>query len=283
MQIEKLTIEVSRKAQELEKEVTETQAAQIELDKTADEFKRLHAERHQLYLQWQETVENSEKRNELISETGEHYANSKLLLGRRNEELQEAQQELNREKENNKELESQISSEERLVAKIREENKAKEKSKEQLEGDVAISKNQLSAFATELANKRSAVANMNKELEVKMGRLEAAKRKFQVAKDVLSKNQAAKDNLEAANKLSEEGYKESETMMTEVEKEIRTQKGILYDESQKLFKYREEQAHLIGLISGTLSASRNLVANIKNLEQVKQRQDELLYNADFHI
>ena len=283
LQIEKLTIEVSRKAQELEKEVTETQAAQIELDKTADEFKRLHAERHQLYLQWQETVENSEKRNELISETGEHYANSKLLLGRRNEELQEAQQELNREKENNKELESQISSEERLVAKIREENKSKEKAKEQLEGDVAISKNQLSAFATELANKRSAVANMNKELEVKMGRLEAAKRKFQVAKDVLSKNQAAKDNLEAANKLSEEGYKESETMMTEVEKEIRTQKGILYDESQKLFKYREEQAHLIGLISGTLSASRNLVANIKNLEQVKQRQDELLYNADFHI
>ena len=34
------------KAQELEKEVTETQAAQIELDKTAEEFKRLHAERH---------------------------------------------------------------------------------------------------------------------------------------------------------------------------------------------------------------------------------------------
>ena len=35
LQIEKLTIEVSRKQSELEKEITETQAAQIELDKTA--------------------------------------------------------------------------------------------------------------------------------------------------------------------------------------------------------------------------------------------------------
>ena len=46
LQIEKLTIEVAKKANELEKEVTETQAAQIELDKTAEEFKRLHSERH---------------------------------------------------------------------------------------------------------------------------------------------------------------------------------------------------------------------------------------------
>lgn len=50
LQIEKLTIEVARKARELEQEVTETQAAQIELDKTAEEFKRMHAERHQIFL-----------------------------------------------------------------------------------------------------------------------------------------------------------------------------------------------------------------------------------------
>jgi len=71
LNIEKLTIEVARKAKELEQEVTETQAAQIELDKTAEEFKRLHAERHQLYLQWQDTVENSRKRDELINQTGD--------------------------------------------------------------------------------------------------------------------------------------------------------------------------------------------------------------------
>ena len=33
---------------ELEREVTETQAAQIQLDKTAEDFKALHAERQDL-------------------------------------------------------------------------------------------------------------------------------------------------------------------------------------------------------------------------------------------
>lgn len=72
-------------------------------------------------------------------------------------------------------------------------------------------------------------------------------------------------------------------MMTEVEKEIRQQKDILFKESQKLFKLRAEQANLIGDISGTLSASRNLQANINKLKVEQDRQQELLYNADFQI
>ena len=47
-----------------------------------------------------------------------------------------------------------------------------------LDGEVAILKNQLSAFATELANKRVAVANLHRELENKMQRLDAVKKKF---------------------------------------------------------------------------------------------------------
>ena len=50
------------------------------------------------------------------------------------------------------------------------------------EGQVAILANQLSAFATELQNKRGAVADINKILEEKMERLEAAKKKYQATK-----------------------------------------------------------------------------------------------------
>jgi hypothetical protein len=38
--LEKLTIEKNKKEVELEKEVTQTQALQIEIDKTAAEFKK---------------------------------------------------------------------------------------------------------------------------------------------------------------------------------------------------------------------------------------------------
>ena len=53
-------------------------------------------------------------------------------------------------------------------------------------------------------------------------------------------------------------FKESESMTTESEKEIRNKKDILFKESQTLFRLRAEQANRIGDISGTLSASRNL-------------------------
>jgi len=110
------------------------------------------------------------------------------------------------------------------------------------------------------------VSSMNQVLEEKMQRLEAAKKKYQATKERLSKEQDAKDHLEAGNKASESDYKESQNMLTEVDKEIRLQKETLFKESQKLFKLRAEQANLIGDISGTLSASRNLQANIIKLK-----------------
>jgi coiled-coil domain-containing protein 39 len=283
LNIEKLTIEVARKSKELEQEVTETQAAQIELDKTAEEFKRMHAERHQLYLQWQDTVENSRKRDELINQTGEQYGSSKDFLDKKRSDLEDHKKKLEREKENNKELESNIAGEERQLTKIRESLAKFEEERNNLEGEVAILRNQLSAFATELSNKRINVANMNQVLGEKMQRLDAAKKKYQATKERLTSEKNAQDYLERANKVSENDYKESSNMLEEVDKEIRLQKETLFKESQKLFKLRAEQANLIGDISGTLSASRNLQANIIKLKQEQQRQQELLYNAEFQI
>jgi chromosome segregation ATPase len=269
LQIEKLTIEVARKASELEKEVTETQAAQIELDKTAEEFKRLHSERHQLYLQWQETVENSRKRDELINETGEDYARAKDFLDRKRSDLDDHKDKLSREKDNNTELEGGISSQERILTKLREQMTHSDQERKNLDGEVAILKNQLSAFATELSNKRIDVANINKILEEKMQRLDAAKKKYNATKARLAREKQSQDDLEKGNKMSVEEYKESENMMTEVEKEIRELKETQFKDSQKLFKLRAEQANLIGDISGTLSASRNLQASINKLKQEK--------------
>ncbi len=168
LQIEKLTIEVGRKAKELEQEVTETQAAQIELDKTAEEFKRLHQERHQLYLQWQETVENSRRRDALISEEGQAFGVHKDFLDNKKGELEAHKARLEREKENNAGTEHAIQQQDRQLGKVREQLGRADEEKKSLEGEVVILRNQLSAFATELNNKRANVANINKILEEKM-------------------------------------------------------------------------------------------------------------------
>lgn len=55
-QLEKLSTEALRKRHELASEVTETQAAQIELNKTAEDFRLLHSERQELVQQWDTAV-----------------------------------------------------------------------------------------------------------------------------------------------------------------------------------------------------------------------------------
>lgn len=151
LQIEKLTIEVARKCKELENEVTETQAAQIELDKTAEEFRRLHQERHELYLQWQETVQNIQRRDSFIYETGEQYSNLKQFYDQRKGELESQKTKLEREKENNKQINTQIFNEANLLGKDRDRKAKSEKEKEDLMSEVATKKNQLSSDAQKLA------------------------------------------------------------------------------------------------------------------------------------
>ena len=70
--------------------------------------------------------------------------------------------------------------------------------------------------------------------------MDAAKKKYLGTKERLGKEKTAQDNLESANKSAEGEFKESENMLTEVEKEIRLQKETLFKESQKLFKLRAE-------------------------------------------
>ena len=197
--------------------------------------------------------------------------------------MQDHQNKLQREQDNNQELEGGIGSQERILTKLRESLARSDNERKNLEGEVAILRNQLSAFATELSNKRIDVSNINRILEEKMQRLDAAKKKYHATKDRLEKEKDVQDNLEKGNKMSVSEFKESENMMTEVEKEIRELKETLFKDSQKLFKLRAEQANLIGDISGTLSASRNLQASINKLKQEKQRQQELLYNSEYQI
>ena len=104
-----------------------------------------------------------------------------------------------------------------------------------------------------------------------MQRLDAAKKKFAANKERLTKEETAQEQVKQVNQMAEQGFKEAEKMKEEVEKESRLEKAELFKQSQILFKLRAEQANFIGDISGTLSASRNLQANITKLEHEKTR------------
>jgi coiled-coil domain-containing protein 39 len=207
----------------------------------------------------------------------------KQFYDKKKGELEAEKSRLEREKENNKETSAQIFQESLQLGKDREKRAKCEKEKEDLMSEVATKRNQLSSDAQKLANQRINVSSINMALEEKMQRLDANKKKYNATKERLGKEKGAQENLESANKLCEGEFKQSENLLTEVQKEIQAQKDNLFKYSQELFKLRAEQANHIGAISSTLSASRNLQAAINKLQVEAQRQQELTYNADYDI
>merc|ERR1712039_648359 len=61
--IEKLTVEIAARRKELADQVTETQARQIEMDKTAELFRELHDQRRKLISQWEDSVKSMRTRD----------------------------------------------------------------------------------------------------------------------------------------------------------------------------------------------------------------------------
>lgn len=181
----------------------------------------------------------------------------------------------------NKRIEVDIQSSERIIATERERNKQIALAIENLEADVEILKNQLSAFASDLNQKRNRYNILSQELIRKKERLNAAQNKYKNREKKLESEARLVDDFDQQTVNAEEGLKEREKEMIETEKKIRQRKDTLFKFTQELFKLREHEANLYSEIQGNMAACRNLQAHINKLNQEFQRQQELLYNAEY--
>ena len=62
--MERLHDQLSKKKRQLDNEMIESVTAQIELDKTAESFRRAHQEREELIDQWEQTINQMRKRDQ---------------------------------------------------------------------------------------------------------------------------------------------------------------------------------------------------------------------------
>jgi len=283
LEIEKLTTMLTRKQNGLDQEITETQAAQIELDKTAEEFKKHHEERHKLYQQWEEALQTISRREETINQEADRYAQIKMEIENSKRQLEEKKNFLDSLKGENKRTELDIQGAERVNFQKKEANKQRVESINNLTAEVEILKNQLSAFASDLQQKRNRYAALNDELLRKKQRLNNAEKKFSTQKVKMSSADELVKELLGQSKTAEDVLKEAEKSKADLEREIRIKEDVLFKSTQSLFKLREEEANLYGEIQGNMAACRNLQAHINKLSQEFQRQQELLYNAEYQI
>ena len=283
LQIERLTQDVNNRMHELEKEVTETQAAQIEMDKTTIELKNLQGERQDLLDQLISTQDNIKSLSDDLRELCDVYYRNKVELGKDKDELDKGIKTYEDNLKKNKKTEEDIKQHEGTLSKTRENYLEKQHLFNELSNDIEIKKNELSALARELTGKTNASNYQKNELEKKKKNLDEAKTEYNNKKAEIERNTkkylSAKEKEEAILAQNNELTKRLKSSKEELEKTVNQ----LFEESKKLFELREKEANMIGDINNVISAKKNLKANILKLDNDINKQGELLYNVDFQI
>lgn len=281
--LEKLTTAVTNSKAELEREITETQAKQIELDKTAEEFREIHRQRQDLVIQWQEAIETMQRRDEEIAAASERFADNKERIRTKQEALAHSAHLLKQMEQENKDFEVKIVARQRTVAKQREEFMASQAKLSEFKDEVEVLRNELQKSASEVMASRTRNANAVVQLEAKQQALEVARRRYHACNTKLTKASKESDRVEAVAVRREEELKQEESRLVASERELASIREVMFKHSQELFKLRQEESNTIAEITGAQAASKNLTAKIHKLDQESLRQSELIYSSEFAI
>lgn len=127
--IKELTLESDKwikltedKKTELERAITETHSQQIELDKTAEDYKELHRQRQHLVQQWEDTIQSVNRKDELIQTAGEALNAGKVDIQMKQEDLYDTTKRLEDIVQDNKKVETQTEKAVRVLISLRDEN-----------------------------------------------------------------------------------------------------------------------------------------------------------------
>lgn len=281
--LERLTGALEGKKAELEREVTETKAKQVEVDKVAEDFRSLHAERQALVTQWQDALAAIERRDGDIAKAAEAFAAVKESVTARRSRIKDAEALLARLLGENKELESSIETRTRAVGQQRDEMAALTERVSSFREEVELLKSSVSAAASELTAKRSASKALEADRITKEAAVTVAKAAVEDMKAQLTAATAAVASTESSLAEREEYLRKEQTRVDTAERRLGILKEQLFKANEAVSKLRVEESTLRAEIAGSQRTSRNLGDRIKELDAQSLAQQEHVYAAEFQI
>lgn len=283
LQIEKLTKMDLDKRVEVDNERTETVARQIELDRTAEEFRSLHTERQHLYKQWKDAIDLANRRDKDISAVAAEYMEERNIKESRETEIRSIRSELKKHNDENAELNSKAALLERHVQSRREELATERGRLQKVRDDTDVVKSELSSGARGLLRKRKENERAADEIAARKAQLDRARSDYRTAKEQLEAGDHHTAQVEATAAEAEQDLRNAEHSVHALEKTMNALKENVFKQSQALFALRQEEANCIAEISGAQAQAKNLQAKVRQLDQESVRQQELVYNAEFQI
>ncbi|XP_017528417.3 coiled-coil domain-containing protein 39 isoform X1 [Manis javanica] len=283
LQLERLTLECNQRRKVLDNELTETLSAQLELDKAAQDFRKIHNERQELIKQWENTIEQMQKRDRDID-------NCALALARIKQEKREKEglvkekiKFLESEIGNNTEYEKRISVADRKVLRCRNEYQRHEMNRNQLKDELDSLKATVNRSSSDLEALRENISKIKMDIHEKATRLHKIKNHNQIVrkklKQITEKTMSVEEkatNLEGILREEEKGIKEVEVQLNIV-------KDVLFKKVQELQTKNMKEKAIVSEIEGTRSSLKHLNYQLHKLDFETLKQQEIMYNQDFYI
>ncbi|NWS94814.1 CCD39 protein, partial [Mionectes macconnelli] len=282
-QVEKLTIQANQKRRALDNELTETLTAQMELDRAAEDFRRVHQERQEVIRQWENAIQQMQKRDQQIDHCALLIAEIKQEIRKKEIVLKEKTAFLVNETLNNMEYEKKISSAERKANRLRIEYQTQEANRVRLQDELEALKSIVDRTASDLESLRIQVTNLKKEIQKKQARLSfIIEENINISDKLKLVTEETLSSEEKALRM-EEILKAEEKAVEEKEDEMRQLKDLLFKKNQELKVQKDKEKVALSEIGGAQKSLRNLQCRLHRLDAEVFKQQELIYNQDFYI
>lgn len=283
LNIEKLTFNKSKLESDLEKEVTETQALQIQLNKMAEEFQKENEDRHRLFEQWDGIIKHIALKNKVQIESTNKMGEIKQINNQKLTIINEKRKAFKQEQNENSQKQEEIAKLERLLYQTKGKVKVLKESEHDHKASLKILQNRLSAFSSELDKKKKFIIALGNDLTLKQKRLSVVENNFHKENKLFLNSQETEKELEKMTQDCENKLKKQEKEFNEFLKVMGNKKHEFYQVQKELFKLKQGQSTLVAETSGLVTKIKNMAAHSNKLYSGIQKQQELLYNAEYQI
>ncbi|XP_003794344.1 coiled-coil domain-containing protein 39 [Otolemur garnettii] len=283
LQLERLTVECHQRRKLLDKELTETLSAQLELDKAAQDFRKIHTERQELIQQWENTIEQMQKRDHDIDSCALALARTKQETREKENLVKEKIKFLENEIGNNAEYEKKITVADRKLLKCRTEYQNHETSRGQLKDELDSLKATVNRTSSDLESLRRNISKIKKDIQEETARLQKVKDHNTNAKKKLKTITEKTMSVEEKATNLEDMLKEEEKSVKEVDIQLKLVKDVLFKKVEELKAEIIKEKAVLSEVEGTRSSLKHLNHQLYKLDFETLKQQEIMYSQDFCI
>jgi len=283
LKIEKLVDQSQIKKKEVDKQTMETLTLQVELDKTAEEFRRTHKDRQELIRQWENIIQQMQRRDNDIDSSAQDLMRLNIEILNNKEELDKKKKFYEDQKSINFQVQREIDQLDQSIADLTLRLNREDTNRLQFQDELSGLKRTVERTGHDLEKARSELAQLKKTITEKRNQAEMLKQGntelVENLKETVESTLSAEEN---AKRMEELFLMDKQREMT-LNQNMKKRSEFQFKVNQQLFEIKNKERNLKADINGCDATIRSLENRIAKLDHESLKQAEVLYTQDFNI